>query len=405
MRSKIALQILLPGVLAGILASGATGQSCLDSARVGYLGINGLECSNCEFGGGYARFSTEPRITTIASGSPAAGVLRPGDRLVSVNGSLITSPEGGRKYVTLRPHQDVTLIVRRNGQLVTPTFRNIPGRCPATPRATPLVPAPAQMPSTTGVPMSPVRTANFGFGLACTDCALFRPNPRDWSTPARWEFRSPPEVYSVEAGGPAWRAGMRRGDRVTHIDGIAITDDDAGRRFGAVKPGQPVRFTYRRGNQVRNATIRAEQSAPTALAWSSSAQTEESLRRARTILEQLALKERQERELLENLREIQDRELQSSIRDYYREQAEQSTKLAELQKQILITEARLQEETLARQSARLARITPATTMRYSGRIGNTDIEVRGNSPVIVNETPRETIITIGGTVIRLKRRD
>src|SRR5687768_13525048 len=71
-----------------------TPQRCEASAQVGWLGISGLECSNCTMSSERMSFSTEPRITAVATGSPAANVLRPGDVILSVNGSLITTTEG-----------------------------------------------------------------------------------------------------------------------------------------------------------------------------------------------------------------------------------------------------------------------------------------------------------------------
>ena len=40
-------------------------------------------------------------------------------------------------------------------------------------------------------------------------------------------------VYSVDADGPASRAGVRSGDVLAEIDGVSITSTDGGRRFSA----------------------------------------------------------------------------------------------------------------------------------------------------------------------------
>lgn len=47
----------------------------------------------------------------------------------------------------------------------------------------------------------------------------------------------------ISRGGPADRAGLRAGDKLTHIDGLSITSREGARRLGAVKPGQRVRVT------------------------------------------------------------------------------------------------------------------------------------------------------------------
>jgi len=55
----------------------------------------------------------------------------------------------------------------------------------------------------------------------------------------------------VETSSPAGRAGLRAGDRITHIDGISILTPAGARRFGAVVPGQKVRLTVMRdGNSM-----------------------------------------------------------------------------------------------------------------------------------------------------------
>jgi hypothetical protein len=50
---------------------------------------------------------------------------------------------------------------------------------------------------------------------------------------------------------------LRRGDRLTHIDGLALTTPQAWRRFGEVEPGQRVRWSYTRNGQQQTAEILA----------------------------------------------------------------------------------------------------------------------------------------------------
>jgi len=66
-------------------------------------------------------------------------------------------------------------------------------------------------------------------------------------------FGEAPTVESVEAGSPAARAGMRRGDRLTHVDGLALTTQAGARRFATIRPGQAVTWTYRRGSGTYSA--------------------------------------------------------------------------------------------------------------------------------------------------------
>jgi predicted metalloprotease with PDZ domain len=70
-------------------------------------------------------------------------------------------------------------------------------------------------------------------------------------------FRSAPQVENVEPGTPAARAGMRRGDHLTHIDGIPLTTSAAWRRFGAVRPGQRVSWTFTRNGRQQTAVMSA----------------------------------------------------------------------------------------------------------------------------------------------------
>jgi len=72
-----------------------------------------------------------------------------------------------------------------------------------------------------------------------------------------WDFSSPPTVESVEPGSPADRAGIREGDRITHIDGFAITSAEGGKRFGGVKPGQAVGFLLLRDARAHSVSVTA----------------------------------------------------------------------------------------------------------------------------------------------------
>ena len=54
---------------------------------------------------------------------------------------------------------------------------------------------------------------------------------------------------------PAHDAGMRSGDILTHINGHEMTSAEGGRLFGAVQPGDTVRFRFARNNTSQEAQV------------------------------------------------------------------------------------------------------------------------------------------------------
>jgi hypothetical protein len=92
----------------------------------------------------------------------------------------------------------------------------------------------------------------FGIGLRCSDCSM----SRDDSTGLRvWHFRSAPEIRWIDPDSPADSAGVRAGDAIVEVDGIAITDREAGRRFGGAKPGEKLVWTVKRAGKEKTLTI------------------------------------------------------------------------------------------------------------------------------------------------------
>jgi hypothetical protein len=417
-----AVAVLLPHAL-------QAQRGCPVSSQVGWIGITGIECSNCTIAapgnGRSSRFSTEPTITDIASGSPAAGQLEPGDVLVSVNGSLITTTEGALKFSNLKPGQSLVVIIRRDGEQLLKRFQFLPGKCPNDPNllgsGAPAGEAPGVAPSAGFAPGEPPRatppalpsrpTAR-GFDAVPPSSVLTQPRASFGFGIVVWEFASPPEVYSVETSGPAYRAGLRRGDLITHIDGHPITRDEAGRRFATAEPGQLLRFTYRRGSQTRTVSVRAEPR----VAVRDSREATNALRRARQLVEEMYKRQRSEHaQLSRELARFRDEQLttaRETLSRYLREQTAQQNRLTELQEQLSEAEVRLSRVPTAtvrppRAAATGFSVSPNSSrvIRYSGRLDNTDVEVRGGANVIVNETADEIVITAGDATIRIKKRD
>lgn len=108
-------------ILVGATAATAQSGECSGGLPAfGSLGIEEFRCVggacavNMRSGDPYAHsFSTEPRISEIDPSGPGSNVLRSGDVLVSIDGRLITTAEGGRRLGSIRPGQNVELTLRR----------------------------------------------------------------------------------------------------------------------------------------------------------------------------------------------------------------------------------------------------------------------------------------------------
>jgi PDZ domain len=309
---KLVIAAALLGLPAAALGQGTCGRN--GGTRIPDLGFGTISCEHCTIdqspGRVTYRFGTEPRVGHITA--PGQGRLREGDVLVAVNGDPITTMEASDRLSFTRRGERVRLTVRRGGRTQdvdvvagencveppTPAAPPRPPRAPAAPRA-PLPPGqPAQAPQPPEValfppppprapqapqaprpphgallppqpPRAPVPPTPplpplpppppeilpagwFGFGISCDECGIRRRNGD-----AQMFFGEAPVVENVEPGSPAQRAGIRRGDRLTHVDGLALTTSRGAQRFAAIRPGQAVTWTYRRGSSVHTARTTA----------------------------------------------------------------------------------------------------------------------------------------------------
>lgn len=80
---------------------------------------------------------------------------------------------------------------------------------------------------------------------------------------SRWSvgmgYRADTRVGNVKKGGPAWEAGLRRGDVITAIDGEPVVDYAAVAEKVNESTGTPLEFTWRHEGETRTATIVPEE--------------------------------------------------------------------------------------------------------------------------------------------------
>jgi membrane-associated protease RseP (regulator of RpoE activity) len=209
--------------------------------------------------------------------------------VTAIDGYLITTREGGRRFADPEVGRPLTLTVRRNGREVdveiVPEWECVkinfaepaPPAMPAPPEPfaepapppraaeptppvvveAPVVVVAAPRPAAVPAPPRPLVAlpkGYFGFGISCRECRV----ERQGDVPV-WEFTYNPELTAVEQGGPAHEAGIRSGDVLTHINGHELTSAEGGRLFGAVQPGDTVGLRFARNNTSREAQVVATQ--------------------------------------------------------------------------------------------------------------------------------------------------
>jgi membrane-associated protease RseP (regulator of RpoE activity) len=275
-------------VLAGLMVSAAAAAQqpapCAPGqVMITTLGINGIRCDNCTVFSSADpdevrwEFGSEPVIERDASGATGNARLLPGDVIVAIDGHLITTFEGGRRFARPDADRAAELRIRREGRelsvAIDPTTEcrrsrraGVPGADVPTPPAprgriadSPTPPArrppldsvhirggrAAVFPSPTPPVMPSLLPAGWlGLSFRCTGCQV----QLEGNSARTWTFPEPPTIVSVEGGSPAARAGLRRGDRIVSIDGLSLMSAAGGARFGSVSPGQSVLLGYERGS-------------------------------------------------------------------------------------------------------------------------------------------------------------
>ena len=199
----------------------------------------------------WTQFGAEPELRDIRPDGPAAGRLREGDILVAVDGALITTREGGLKLARTQPAHAGRLTIRRDGRTQDVVIIPVAGPAPAPGSRELRAQAAAGKQGGHGeTPAGFKAPRRLGLGLSCY-CSM-RSDVRGVES---WTFHEPPEVLALQDGGPAERAGVRVGDLIERVDGVALTTPEGGRRFGTITPGQRVRLGLRRDGVRLDVTL------------------------------------------------------------------------------------------------------------------------------------------------------
>jgi hypothetical protein len=250
---------------------------------IGDLGISSLEgefrLTQAKGQAPVFDFRSEPYIHAVDPEGPSGGKLRPGDTVVAIDGHLITTQEGGRLFGNPPAGEPVELTIRRGKRESTVTI--VPVLVPVSDagpiagmleRALPVprislpglvldplmdsdIPVEVPLAPSVDLALPPAQippVGRLGFGLSCENCMIHRDPETDSYI---WQFEDPPKVYRVVSGGPAFEAGLRSGDKLTHIDGIPLDSEQGGLRFSTLEPGDSVTWTVRRRWKSRDVTM------------------------------------------------------------------------------------------------------------------------------------------------------
>ncbi|MDL2398585.1 RIP metalloprotease RseP [Rhizobium mayense] len=169
----------------------------------------------------YGRTVADPVVAMVTrDGAAAEAGIEPGDRLVAIDGTKVTTFDEVQRYVGLRPGRNIVLTVERDGQK----------------RDFGIVPKLVEDTDQFGNKMEMGR-----IGIALVD----------------------PLVTAVAPSGPAAQAGVQAGDRLIAVDGnnVATYYDIA--RYIADRPGKSLVLTVERNGQSRDIPIVPETRAAT----------------------------------------------------------------------------------------------------------------------------------------------
>jgi hypothetical protein len=262
----------------------------------------------------------------------------------------------------------------------------------------PPLPAIAALPAVPRLPPD----AWYGISLRCSDCSISR---QDDDAAMQWSFGAEPEILDVEPDGPADRAGVRPGDVLTHVDGHDITSRLGGQRFGSASPGDTLRWTVRDGRKSREVTVVAQERPE--LEGRSWASVRDELRAAAEGL----------RSQNENLSAYLDAKRLAELRATQGKLEDMARKMADLDRRRSLLAPRayvidpddvvvLPDDDPDKDPVRIVkRDRRVHRLRYTGDIGDSRVEVRGSSEVVVTEEKNgDIVIDTPDASIRVERK-
>ena len=228
----------------------------------------------------------------------------------------------------------------------------------------------------------------FGIGLSCDDCTI----SHDEEGTAVWEFDTAPRIQYVDPDGPAGKAGLESGDVLQKIDGMAITSKEGGKKFGAVQPGDAVRWTYERKGKSHEVKLVAEEhpdrwgwDAETAAAIQASIASlhDEQARLAAEAqaMEADKLSKQAYENVLKKMEEAQ-RAMEKSSKAWRGKYSWDNKNYWDKKQWDTMVVPAFPE-------------TPASSrhkLRYEGTIGGSEVEVRGSGAVVVTEDAEDEIV-------------
>jgi len=243
-------------------------------------------------------------------------------------------------------------------------------------------------------------------GIACDECTI--EHDRDGQATV-WDFETPPRIQYVDPDGPAGEAGLRPGDVLQQIDGMPITSSKGGRRFGAVRPGESVRWTYERAGKRHEVTLVA---AAHPDGWVDIAP--EALAEIEAAMERLRDEEAEIRRELDTLREnyanskidtLSSRAYADALRQMEAAKRTLEATSRSLRRQYAGRRA-VAPEAHATPRPPVAPIAPTRhNLRFAGTIAGSQVEVHGSGAVVVTEDAEdEIVITTPDATIRIRKR-